>query len=112
MELARETNRYLEVQAPWRRIKTDAVAAHTALYVGMYVISALKTVMYPYMPFSSQKVHRYLGFAGDVADAGWELQRPVAGNSVEQPQTLFTKLEEAVIEAKLAQVGALAERSK
>ena len=106
MELARETNRYLEVQAPWRRIKMEAAAAHTALYVGMYVISALKTVMYPYMPFSSQKVHRYLGFAGDLADAGWRLQRPVPGDAVEQPQTLFTKLDEAVIEAKLAQVGA------
>ena len=106
MELARETNRYLEVQSPWKMIKTDAPRAMSALYVGMYVISALKTVIYPYMPFSSQKVHRYLGFPGDVSNAGWELRRPEPGHPIEQPQPLFPKLDEAVIEAKLAQVGA------
>ena len=110
MELARQANRYLEEQAPWRTIKTDFNRAATSLYVGMYVISALKTVIYPYMPFSSQRVHRYLGFPGEISEAGWKLQKPVPGQAVEQPQPLFAKLDEAVIAEKLAQAGVAQER--
>ena len=102
MDLARDANRYLEAQAPWKSIKTDVRASATALFVGMCVLSALKTVLYPYMPFSSDKVHRYLGFAGHVQDAGWQVRRPVPGQALVKPEPLFTKLDEALIAEKIA----------
>ena len=102
MDLARDANRYLEAQAPWKSIKTDVRASATALFVGMCVLSALKTVLYPYMPFSSDKVHRYLGFAGHVQDAGWQVRRPAPGQALVKPEPLFTKLDEALIAEKIA----------
>jgi methionyl-tRNA synthetase len=105
MDLAREANRYLEEQAPWKRIREDFSGAATALYVAMCVISALKTVMYPYMPFSSEKVHGYLGFEGDAAGAGWSLRRPQPGQSLQRPEPLFAKLDDALIAEKMAQAG-------
>ena len=102
MDLARDANRYLEAQAPWKSIKTDVRASATTLFVGMCVLSALKTVLYPYMPFSSDKVHRYLGFAGHVQDAGWQVRRPAPGQALVKPEPLFTKLDEALIAEKIA----------
>ena len=102
MDLARDANRYLEAQAPWKSIKTDVRASATALFVGMCVLSALKTVLYPYMPFSSDKVHRYLGFAGHVQDAGWQVRRPAPGQALVKPEPLFAKLDEAIIAEKIA----------
>ncbi len=102
MDLARDANRYLEEQAPWKSIKTDVRASATALFVGMCVLSALKTVLYPYMPFSSDKVHRYLGFAGHVQDAGWQVRRPAPGQALVKPEPLFAKLDEALIAEKIA----------
>ncbi len=102
MDLARDANRYLEGQAPWKSIKTDVRASATTLFVGMCVLSALKTVLYPYMPFSSDKVHRYLGFAGHVQDAGWQVRRPAPGQALVKPEPLFAKLDEALIAEKIA----------
>ena len=106
MELARDANRYLEEQGPWKRIKTDLRAASNALYVGMYVISGLKSMLYPFMPSSSQKVHEYLGFEGEVSQAGWTLQRPEPGQPLAPPEPLFTKLDEAAISESMSHAEA------
>ncbi len=105
MDLAREANRYLEEQAPWKRVKTDVQGARNALYTGMVVISALKTVLYPYLPFSLEKVHQYLGFEGTASGAGWALRRPRAGTPLAKPEPLFAKLDEEAISEKMASAG-------
>jgi len=105
MALAHEANRYLEEQAPWKSIKTDAPAAADALWVGSVVVSTLKTVLYPFMPFSSQKIHEFLGLDGDVQAAGWRIERPVSGHQLNKPEPLFEKLEAvALTEEMLAGV--------
>lgn len=94
MGLAHEGNRYLEEQSPWKTVKTDRAAAARSLWAGCYVISGLKTLMYPFMPFSSQKVHEQLGLGGSIEDAGWCIQSPEPGRSFEKPTPLFQKLDE------------------
>jgi methionyl-tRNA synthetase len=74
MTLAQEANRYLEEKSPWKVIKTDKQAAAVTLYVALTVISGLRTAFYPFLPFSSQKLHEYLGFE--------ERLRMTAGNCV------------------------------
>ena len=71
MNLAQETNRYLDDKSPWKVIKQDKAAAGTSLYVAISILSCLKTVLYPFLPFSSQKLHQYLGFSGNIQDTGW-----------------------------------------
>jgi methionyl-tRNA synthetase len=98
MSLAQETNRYLDEKAPWKAIKTDKTAAGTSLYVAISVLSCLRTVFYPFLPFSSQKLHEYLGYSGNVQDYGWNFVLPPAGQSLVLPQPLFTKLDEKQID--------------
>jgi methionyl-tRNA synthetase len=105
MTLAQEANRYLEEKSPWKVIKTDRQAASIALYVALTVISGLRTAFYPFLPFSSQKLHEYLGYEGKVEDDGWQLRFPSPGQKLLPPEPLFTKLDEAIIEQETMRLG-------
>jgi methionyl-tRNA synthetase len=98
MALAQEANRYLDEKAPWKTIKVDKAAAGSSLYVVISVLSCLRTVFYPFLPFSSQKLHEYLGYTGYIQDTKWSFNLPVAGQKLVAPQPLFTKLDEKLVE--------------
>ena len=107
--LAQETNRYLDAQAPWRAIKTDRQEAATSLCVAIKVINCLKVVLAPFLPFSSQKVHEYLGFDGAIEGESWDFDPLVnavqGGNPLRQPAPLYTKLDPQVVEAETQRLG-------
>jgi methionyl-tRNA synthetase len=103
MALAQEANRYLDDKSPWKVIKEDRSSAATSLYVAIVVISALKTALYPFLPFSSQKLHKMLGFDG--GEDGWKLRTPEGGQKLGQPAPLFTKLDEKLVDEETARLG-------
>ncbi|HEY92232.1 MAG TPA: methionine--tRNA ligase [Dehalococcoidia bacterium] len=105
MSLAQETNRYLEKKSPWEVIKEDRQAAADSLYTALVVISCLKTVLYPFLPFSSQKLHELLGFEGNVKDDGWQLRSPSPGQRLLPPEPLFSKLDEELVEEETKRLG-------
>ncbi len=105
MTLAHEANRYLDRKSPWKVIKDDKQAAADSLYVALYAISCLKTALYPFLPFSSQKVHEYLGFEGKVEDYGWKWQDLPPGQRLQEPKPLFTKLDDSIIEEETRRIG-------
>lgn len=93
MAVARAANRYLDEQAPWKQIKTDREAAGTTIYVMLQVISGLRILFSPYLPFSSQKLHGYLGFEDDASKEHWQPREVPAGTKLPMPTPLFPKLE-------------------
>jgi methionyl-tRNA synthetase len=105
MALAHEANRYLDGKAPWKTIKTDRQAAANTLYTAIGVISALKTMLYPFLPFSSQKLHEYLGFEGKIENSKWEVCIPKPEQKLVEPQALFTKLDDGMIETETQKLG-------
>jgi methionyl-tRNA synthetase len=107
MSLAQEANRYLEEKSPWKAIKGDRENTATTAYVALVVISALKTMLYPFLPFSSVKLHALLGFQGEIESAGWKLQLPPSGQRLSPPEPLFTKLEEKAIEEENSRLGSV-----
>ena len=104
MTLAQEANGYLSDTEPWKTAKTDKERTGTSLYVALCAINALKVALYPYLPFSSQKVHEYLGLDGAIEESGWEARLPAPGTALRQPEPLFKKIEvtEAEGEARLS----------
>ncbi|GAC1348254.1 MAG: methionine--tRNA ligase [Ktedonobacteraceae bacterium] len=96
MTVARAANRYLDEQAPWKQIKLDREAAGTTIYVMLQVISGLRVMFSPYLPFSSQRLHHLLGFEGDVSKGSWRSTEVRAGITLPVPAPLFPKLEEIV----------------
>ncbi|MFC1969001.1 methionine--tRNA ligase [Chloroflexota bacterium] len=105
MSLAQETNRYLDEKSPWKIIKLDREAAGTALYTAICVLSGLSVALYPFLPFSSQKLHEYLGFKGDIQDGGWQLVMPAPGQKLLPPEPLFSKLDEKLVEEEAGKLG-------
>ena len=107
--LAQEANRYLDAKAPWRAIKEDPGAAATSLWVSMCVINCLKVLLYPFLPFSSQKLHEFLGFDGRVEDGQWDfdhlMEGLTSGAGLRRPAPLFTKLEPEVVEQEVNRLG-------
>jgi methionyl-tRNA synthetase len=97
MSLAQEANRYLDDQAPWKTIKTEREASARSVYMALTVLAALKTIFCPFLPFSSEKLHSFLGFEGKVDDVGWKAQFLPPGQKLRQPEPLFLKLDEDIV---------------
>jgi methionyl-tRNA synthetase len=105
MAMAQEANRYLEEKSPWKLIRDDRQKAATTLYTAIGAINGLKTAFYPYMPFTSQRLHGYLGYDGPVQDGGWQFALPLPGQAIAQPEPLFKKLEPQIVEEEEARLG-------
>ncbi|MEJ2738581.1 MAG: methionine--tRNA ligase [Dehalococcoidia bacterium] len=105
MALAQDANRYLDDKAPWKSIKQDREAAAKGVYGALSVISGLKTILYPFMPFSSNKLHALLGFSNTIEHDGWQFIRPVIGRELPDPQPLFSKLDDSIVDEEMSHLG-------
>ena len=107
MTLAQNANRYLDEQAPWKTIETGRESSARSVYTVLSVLTALKTVFYPFLPFSSEKLHYFLGFDGNVEEQGWKIQFLPPRQKIRQPQPLFVKLDEDIVTEETSRLGAL-----
>ncbi len=105
MTLAQEANRYLDGKSPWKVINGDKQAAADTLYDAIAVISCLRTALYPFLPFSSQRLHEFLGFGGSVEDYGWKPSFPEPGQKLLPPKPLFLTLDEGLIDQEVNRLG-------
>jgi methionyl-tRNA synthetase len=67
MAMAAKVNVYLGAEQPWKTIKTDRERAGTVLYVALRCVDNLKTMLTPFLPFSSQRLHQMLGYDDVIA---------------------------------------------
>jgi methionyl-tRNA synthetase len=105
MSAAREANRYVEDNAPWKLLKEDRERCATVLYTAIAAINGLKTALYPFLPFTCQKLHGYLGNEGPVQAGGWRLVMPSAGRPLAETEPLFKKLDPEIVEEEDAKLG-------
>ena len=94
MALASALNRYLDEAAPWKTLKTDPERAATSLWTALQVVSALCVLTAPYLPFSAQQLHEYLGDEGEVHALPWAFRDLPAGRALLLPLPLFRKLDD------------------
>ena len=107
--LAQRTNRYLDAQAPWQAIKTDRESAATTLYTSVRVLNCLKMALFPFLPFSSQRVHEFLGLDGNAEAGSWDYERLIGeiegGNPLRPPAPLYTKLDPQAVDEEIQRLG-------
>jgi methionyl-tRNA synthetase len=135
MRLAALGNQYVAEQAPWTLLDSERERAATVLYVALRTVDNLKTQLTPFLPFSAQRLHEFLGYDGYIAgplrfetideDDGkqhvvltgdyeswtgsWEPSALPPGQQLRQPVPLFAKLDpEKVVEGELARMEAAA----
>ncbi|MBV2362004.1 methionine--tRNA ligase [Streptomonospora nanhaiensis] len=64
MRTVAEANKYISDQAPWALRKTDPDRMRTVLHVALQLVDDAKTLLTPFLPASSNKVHAMLGGTG------------------------------------------------
>jgi methionyl-tRNA synthetase len=130
LALATEANKYLDSQGPWFEIKKDKAEAARTVYTALKAIDSLKLIFAPFLPFTSEKLHRTLGYDGPLfgtqrvetytddlgshtaltyAAAGatgrWAPSQLAPGQALRQPEPLFKKLDDSVVESERARLG-------
>jgi methionyl-tRNA synthetase len=105
MSLAQALNRYLDAAAPWLAIKTDRQAAATSLWVALQVVGAFRVLTAPFLPYSVQRLHSYLGGEGDVHELPWRPPALAAGQQLAVADPLFRKIEDDELDGFLARFG-------
>jgi methionyl-tRNA synthetase len=128
--LAGAVNRYLDLQGPWFAIKQDRPAAATTIYTALRAIDSLKVLFSPFLPFSSERLHRILGYDLPLfgeqkivtyqeserphqaliydpapASGAWEPSQLKPGQAMRQPEPLYRKLDESIVEEERARLG-------
>ncbi len=93
LEIAQETNAYLNTKTPWKTAKTDLTRTGTTLHVALQAISGAATAFAPYTPFSSATVRGWLGLDEDLDGHGWHRDEVPAGTRLGETVVLFPKIE-------------------
>ncbi len=130
MRLASEVNKYLDTSAPWKAVKEDKDAAARSIYVAMKAIDSLKILFAPFLPFTADKLHQYLGHEGQLfgrqytrtfqdavgehealmydpaeATGKWAKSELQPGQTFLKPEPLFTKLDISIVEEERGRLG-------
>ena len=101
MNLARIGNKYLADSEPWKLVKTDPERVKTILYIALQLTANLAIAFAPFLPFSSERLRRMLNMdSHDWSQLGSTDLLP-AGHLINQPELLFEKIEDSVIEAQV-----------
>lgn len=108
MALAQAGNRYLDAKAPWQTAKTDRARTGTTLWVGLNLVSSLRTLCHPFLPFTADRIHEMLAGEASVLELGWVREEPNPGVRLPAPKALFKKLEATVAEEERERLQAAA----
>ena len=112
MNIARIGNRYLQETEPWKVAKTDPQRVKTILNVAIQICANIAIAFEPFLPFMSEKLLRMLN--GDKIS--WDMlgcfDLVPAGAQLQQPELLFEKIEDDVIQAQLDRLAAIKEQNR
>ena len=97
MNLARLGNKYLADTEPWKVVKTDQERVKTILNIALQITANLTIVFEPFLPFSMEKLRKWLNFTRpEWSDAG-KTDLLVPGHLTNKPELLFDKIEDDAI---------------
>jgi methionyl-tRNA synthetase len=134
MGVVAATNKYLSDMEPWKLRTTDTDRMASVLHVALQVVDDAKTLLTPFMPQSSSKVHAAMGGTGVWAampelvevdeptaagspsysvltgdyqtQATWASTPIEVGRPIAAPTPVFTKLDPSVVDEELARLAA------
>jgi methionyl-tRNA synthetase len=109
MDLARSGNKYFNDAAPWTALKTDRARCGTILNTTLQLQAALAVMMEPFLPYSAEKLWGMLNGPGSHRHQRWQAAaglRLADNHSLGKREILFSKIEDDIIEAQAAKLGA------
>ncbi|MBM4166102.1 MAG: methionine--tRNA ligase [Ignavibacteria bacterium] len=101
MNLARFANKYFNDSAPWSSLKNNPKQCATALNLCVQTIRSLAILFEPIIPFTVQKIFKMLNIKNSMRETSWESAKELRlneGHPLQQPEILFSKIEDETIE--------------
>ena len=92
-DFVRAANKFFDTEQPWVTRTSDEAACKNTLYQCVQIIADLAVLLYPFLPFSSEKICKWLGINNK-----WEKQSVPAGYVLPEVEILFQRLDKNVIE--------------
>jgi methionyl-tRNA synthetase len=129
MGVVAAANKYLSDMEPWKLKNADPDRMASVLHVALQVVDDVKTLLTPFLPRSSSRVHELMGGTGPWAvmpdlvevdeptaagspsysvltgdyqtEASWASRAITVGSPIQAPAPVFTKLDVGVVDEEL-----------
>ena len=105
MNLARIGNRYITECEPWKVWKTDPKRVETILNISLQLVANLAIAFEPFLPFSSEKLRKMINMPNFEWTQLGSTDLLKAGIQLGEPELLFEKIEDEVIERQLQKLA-------
>ena len=105
MNLARIGNRYITECEPWKVWKTDPKRVETILNISLQLVANLAIAFEPFLPFSSEKLRKMINMPTFEWTQLGSTDLLKAGTQLGEPELLFEKIEDEVIERQLQKLA-------
>ncbi len=92
-DLVREANKFFDTKKPWATRTEDEAACKSTLHQCVQLIANLAVLLYPFLPFSSEKVCGWLQIGNE-----WKRHTVPAGYQLPETELLFQRIDKKVIE--------------
>ena len=92
-DVVRKANKFFDEQAPWKTRTENVSECKNTLYQCTQIIANLAVVLAPFLPFSSEKICKWLDIEND-----WNYKTVKSGYILPEIQILFERLDKSVIE--------------
>ena len=105
MNLARIGNKYITECEPWKVWKTDPKRVETILNISLQLVANLAIAFEPFLPFSSEKLRKMINMPNFKWTQLGSTDLLKAGDQLGEPELLFEKIEDEVIEKQLQKLA-------
>ena len=105
MNLARIGNRYITECEPWKVWKTDPKRVETILNISLQLVATPAIAFEPFLPFSSEKLRKMINMPNFEWTQLGSTDLLKAGTQLGEPELLFEKIEDEVIERQLQKLA-------
>ena len=105
MNLARIGNKYITECEPWKVWKTDPKRVETILNISLQLVANLAIAFEPFLPFSTEKLRKMINMPNFEWSQLGSTDLLKAGTQLNEPELLFEKIEDEVIEKQLKKLA-------
>ena len=112
MNLARIGNKYIADEEPWKVIKTDPERVKTVIYLSLQFTANLAIAFEPFLPFSSARLRTMICMEKPEWEKLGNMDILPVGMQLSEPELLFQKIEDDVIQAQVDKLTATAKANE
>ncbi|MEM3848882.1 MAG: methionine--tRNA ligase [Zestosphaera sp.] len=102
VKLGERGNQYVNVKAPWAKVREDVEDAKVTLNLGFTTVLTLAVMLYPITPGSAERIFRVINVSSEkplVKEHPLELVR--LPHRIGRPEQIFTKLPQSLVKTLL-----------